>query len=158
MPPGTRGVLAGACLAPVATATALGLSPAMPDRPAPGPDGPTMQAGARGPAPDDPTIALGAPGTGAAGSTLPERLGPHRVVRELGRGGMGVVLLAHDARLQRDIAIQLLPADAGAADAVRERFLSEARTLATMNHPNIATIRRSGPHGSPMRSTTSAPH
>src|SRR6185295_13787609 len=65
---------------------------------------------------------------------------PYRVVRELGRGGMGLVLLAHDARLKRDIAIKLLPADAGAADVVREQLLSEARTLATMNHPNIATI------------------
>jgi predicted ATPase/predicted Ser/Thr protein kinase len=112
----------------------------MPEPSSPGPDEPALQSGARHPAPDDSTIGLGASGAGAAGSTIPERLGPYRVVRELGRGGMGVVLLAHDARLGRDIAIKLLPVDAGAADAVRERLLSEARALATMNHPNIATI------------------
>jgi serine/threonine-protein kinase PknK len=112
----------------------------MPEPSSPGPDEPTPQSGARHPTPDDSTIGLGASGTRAAGSTTPERLGPYRVVRELGRGGMGVVLLAHDQRLGRDIAIKLLRADAGAADPVRERLLSEARTLATMNHPNIATI------------------
>ncbi len=93
-----------------------------------------------GAAPDDATIAIGTPTPDAMPAPLPERLGPYRIIRELGRGGMGVVLLAHDARLERDIAIKLLPADRGSADGASERFLSEARTLATVNHPNIATI------------------
>jgi predicted ATPase len=83
--------------------------------------------------PDDPAILTGP-------SSRPARLGPYRVLREIGRGGMGVVLLARDERLERDIAIKLLPVQADTVGAVSERFLREARALATMNHPNVATI------------------
>ncbi|MGE5727242.1 MAG: serine/threonine-protein kinase [Gemmatimonas sp.] len=68
--------------------------------------------------------------------------GQYDIERELGRGGMGVVYLAHDVKLDRQIAIKVLPPLlAGSAD-VRERFLREARTAARLSHPNIVAIHR----------------
>ncbi|MHC5027490.1 MAG: protein kinase domain-containing protein [Planctomycetota bacterium] len=70
----------------------------------------------------------------------PAQIGPYRVIREIGRGGMGVVYLARDTRLERDVAIKALPPDL-ADDAGRlARFEREARLLASLNHPNVATI------------------
>ena len=67
-------------------------------------------------------------------------VGPYRVEREIGRGGMGVVYLAVDTRLDRDVAIKALPAEL-ASDAARlERFEREAKTLAQLSHPNLAGI------------------
>ena len=61
----------------------------------------------------------------------------YTIERELGRGGMGIVLLARDLRLERPVAIKVLPR-ARAADAThRQRFLREARTAAKLSHPNI---------------------
>ena len=69
-----------------------------------------------------------------------DSLGPYRVVSELGVGGMGEVYRARDAKLNRDVAIKILP-DAFAHDADRvARFSREAQTLASLNHPNIAQI------------------
>src|SRR5262245_15419147 len=68
------------------------------------------------------------------------RLGSYEITAQLGVGGMGEVYRATDANLGRDVAIKVLPA-AFAQDADRlARFEREARTLATLNHPNIATI------------------
>jgi dipeptidyl aminopeptidase/acylaminoacyl peptidase/predicted Ser/Thr protein kinase len=73
-------------------------------------------------------------------SDRPPTLGPYPVERELGRGGMGVVYLARDPRLERSVAIKVLP-DAFARDPERlARFEREARILASLNHPNIAGI------------------
>ncbi|NIV48240.1 MAG: serine/threonine protein kinase, partial [Gammaproteobacteria bacterium] len=59
-----------------------------------------------------------------------EQIGPYRIIREVGRGGMGVVYLAHDTRLDRDVAIKELP-EHFAQDPVRlERFEREAKALA----------------------------
>ncbi len=70
----------------------------------------------------------------------PEQIGGYRVDRELGRGGMGVVYLAHDSRLDRRVAIKALPEHL-AEDAERlARFEREARTLAQLNHPHVAGI------------------
>lgn len=67
-------------------------------------------------------------------------IGRYAVKRELGRGGMGVVYLAHDAELERDVAIKTLPGvDESNPDRLR-RFEREAKVLAAINHPNIATI------------------
>ncbi len=70
-----------------------------------------------------------------------ERLGPYRVIRELGRGGMGVVHLAErdDGQFQRRVAIKVVgTADAG--DPIYKRFLAERQILAGLDHPNIARL------------------
>ena len=68
------------------------------------------------------------------------RLGVFQVEEPIGAGGMGEVYRARDTRLGRDVAIKVIP-DARAADPERlTRFEREARVLASLNHPNIATI------------------
>jgi serine/threonine protein kinase len=68
------------------------------------------------------------------------KLGPYELAAEIGAGGMGVVYRARDTRLNRDVALKILP-EAFAADADRlARFQREARVLASLNHPNIAAI------------------
>ncbi|MGE0360055.1 MAG: protein kinase [Vicinamibacterales bacterium] len=68
------------------------------------------------------------------------RIGGYEIVSPLGAGGMGEVYRAHDSQLGRDVAVKTLPA-AFAADPERvARFEREARILATLNHPNIATL------------------
>jgi hypothetical protein len=69
-----------------------------------------------------------------------DRLGPYTVDRSIGRGGMGEVFKARDTRLNRDVAIKVLP-ELFAADPERlARFEREAQVLASLNHPNIAHI------------------
>jgi predicted Ser/Thr protein kinase len=67
--------------------------------------------------------------------------GEYSLQRELGRGGMGVVYLARDVQLDRDVAIKVLPTHLSHSDA-RERFLREARMAAGLSHPNIVPIHR----------------
>ena len=70
----------------------------------------------------------------------PESLGPYRILGKLGEGGMGEVYRARDTKLNRDVAIKILP-DVFAHDPDRvARFTREAQTLAALNHPNIAQI------------------
>jgi serine/threonine-protein kinase len=66
--------------------------------------------------------------------------GRYSLERELGRGGMGVVYLAREVRLDRPVAIKLLPPRMAADPKLRERFLSEARTAAKLSHPNVIPI------------------
>jgi len=68
------------------------------------------------------------------------QIGSFRIERELGRGAVGVVYLAHDTKLDRPVAIKSLPAEVMSNPKVRSRFSREARLLASLNHPNIATI------------------
>ena len=77
------------------------------------------------------------------------QIGPFRIERELGRGGMGVVYLAHDTKLDRPVAIKSLSADVAGNRDVLSRWEREARLLASLNHPNIATIHevREEPNG-----------
>src|SRR5580698_1220785 len=68
------------------------------------------------------------------------RLGPYEIVAAIGVGGMGEVYQAHDTKLGRDVAIKVLP-EAFAHDPDRlSRFQREAKMLAALNHPTIATI------------------
>src|SRR5687767_7676122 len=68
------------------------------------------------------------------------RLGPYEILAAIGAGGMGEVYRARDTKLDRDVAIKVLP-DAFAADPDRmARFEREAKTLASLNHPHIAAI------------------
>src|ERR1700688_4494808 len=68
------------------------------------------------------------------------KLGSYEVVAPIGAGGMGEVYQAHDTKLGRDVAIKVLP-EAFAHDPERlSRFQREAKMLASLNHPNIATI------------------
>src|SRR5262249_38546761 len=68
----------------------------------------------------------------------------YQLIRQIGRGGMGEVYLAHDARLERQVALKLLPPQF-TEDAERvQRFRQEARAVSTLNHPNIITIHEIG--------------
>ena len=68
--------------------------------------------------------------------------GQFTIERLLGRGGMGAVYLARELRLDRPVALKVLPPDLANEPAVRERFLREARTAALLSHPNIVPIYR----------------
>jgi serine/threonine-protein kinase len=83
----------------------------------------------------DPTNSFDSPAT-----VPPEQLGPFKIERELGRGAVGVVYLAHDTKLDRQVAIKSLPADVVSDYKVQKRWQREAKVLASLNHPNIATI------------------
>ena len=69
-----------------------------------------------------------------------DRIGAFDVLRELGRGGMGVVHLARDTRLDRLVAIKALPEELASDPGRLERFEREARALAGLNHTNVAGI------------------
>ena len=71
---------------------------------------------------------------------IDQTLGQYRIVEKIGAGGMGVVYRAWDERLERDVALKVLPAAALADEETRKRFRREALSLSKLNHPNIATI------------------
>ena len=67
-------------------------------------------------------------------------LSHYRILEQIGAGGMGVVFRAHDERLDRDVALKVLPPGTVAEMDARKRFHKEALTLSKLNHPNIATV------------------
>jgi hypothetical protein len=73
--------------------------------------------------------------------------GEYSLERELGRGGMGIVYLARDVQLDRDVAIKVLPTHLSHTAEARERFVREARTAAGLSHPHIVPIHRVGEAG-----------
>jgi len=75
------------------------------------------------------------------------RLGPYRVLRVIGKGGMGQVFAAHDARLKREVALKLMNPKIGTTNQTRKRFIEEARSMAAVHHDNVATIFEVGVHG-----------
>jgi serine/threonine protein kinase len=73
------------------------------------------------------------------------RLGPYQIIAPLGRGGMGEVYRARDTRLDRDVAIKVLPEGVAADPDRQRRFEQEARAVAALNHPHICQIHDVGP-------------
>lgn len=80
---------------------------------------------------------------------LDQRIGPYRVLRLLGSGGMGEVWLAEDTRLDRQVALKLLPALMAGNPDMALRLTREARAASRLNHPNILTIYDVSEHASP---------
>jgi Protein kinase domain len=80
---------------------------------------------------------------------LPERLSGHKILGEIGRGGMGRVLLAFDEALDRKVAIKVLGERFRNNPALRDRFMQEARAMAQLSHPNIVRIYNLGPPEEP---------
>ena len=68
------------------------------------------------------------------------KLGPHEILSLIGAGGMGEVYRARDTRLERIVAIKVLPAHLADNPELRERFEREAKTIASLNHPHICTL------------------
>src|SRR3954447_12546794 len=72
--------------------------------------------------------------------TPQQSIAHYRILSKLGEGGMGAVYRASDTKLNRDVAIKVLPATLAADAQYMARFEREAQTLALLNHPNIAAI------------------
>ncbi|HSE22284.1 MAG TPA: serine/threonine-protein kinase, partial [Pyrinomonadaceae bacterium] len=82
------------------------------------------------------------------------KIAQYRIVSKIGAGGMGEVYRAHDSRLNRDVAIKLLPAEFAHHEDRLRRFEQEARATSALNHPNILTVYDIGEHeGSPFMVT-----
>src|SRR5688572_28592997 len=86
--------------------------------------------------------ALGAQPQDDAATSLPPgtRIGDYEIRREIGRGGMGVVSLAHDVHLARPVALKSLPAQIAGDRRLVERLQREAQAAAAVSHPGIATV------------------
>jgi serine/threonine protein kinase len=69
-----------------------------------------------------------------------DKLGPYEILSQIGAGGMGEVYRARDARLGRDVALKILPAELADDTSRRQRFELEARAVAALNHPNIVAV------------------
>jgi len=68
------------------------------------------------------------------------KLGPYEIVAPLGAGGMGVVYRARDTRLERTVAIKILPTHLSSDPTLRQRFEHEAKTISSLNHPHICVL------------------
>src|SRR5713101_966177 len=76
-----------------------------------------------------------------------ERLGPYEVLSPIGAGGMGEVYRARDTRLERTVAIKVLPADLSASPEARQRFEREAKAVSQLSHPHICALYDVGREG-----------
>ena len=68
------------------------------------------------------------------------RLGPYRIVEAIGAGGMGEVYRARDTKLDRTVALKILPPELAKSEERRTRFLREAKAASAIDHPNVAHI------------------
>src|SRR3954447_25348857 len=87
------------------------------------------------------------PAEAAPAPPLPSRVGDYRVVREVGRGGMGVVYEAEQVSLGRRVALKVLPRQVAADPAALARFRREARAAAQLHHTNIVPVFEVGKDG-----------
>jgi serine/threonine protein kinase/tetratricopeptide (TPR) repeat protein len=78
--------------------------------------------------------------TDAGHDLIGRKIGSLEITEIIGRGGMGVVYLAHDTKLERPVAVKSIPVELQADSDARMRFRREAKLLASLNHPNIAVI------------------
>jgi len=69
-----------------------------------------------------------------------DKLGPYEIVGPLGTGGMGEVYRARDTRLERTVAIKILPGNISADPVAKQRFEREAKTISSLNHPHICVL------------------
>src|ERR1700682_1555393 len=72
--------------------------------------------------------------------TAGTKLGPYEIVSPLGAGGMGEVYRARDTRLDRDVAIKVLPANLSSDACLRQRLEREAKAISKLSHPHICTL------------------
>jgi serine/threonine-protein kinase len=90
----------------------------------------------------------------APGPTIKElsgRIGRYDILRPIGRGAMGMVYLAHDTILERDIALKVMVSQIADDPELNQRFIREAKAVAKMHHPNVVNVFDLGQHtdGSP---------
>jgi WD40 repeat protein/predicted Ser/Thr protein kinase len=78
--------------------------------------------------------------------TAGARLGPYEIVSPLGAGGMGEVYRARDTRLERDVAVKVLPAHLSSSEEMRQRFEREAKAISQLSHPHICALYDVGSH------------
>jgi serine/threonine protein kinase len=91
--------------------------------------------------------------------TAGSRLGPYEILAPIGSGGMGEVYKARDTRLERAVAVKVLPQRLSASPEARQRFEREARTISQLSHPHICAlydVGREGETESPSRSRSSS--
>jgi eukaryotic-like serine/threonine-protein kinase len=74
------------------------------------------------------------------GLTSGTKLGPYEIVSPLGAGGMGEVYRARDTRLERDVAVKVLPANLSSDPSLRQRLEREAKAVSKLSHPHICTL------------------
>jgi hypothetical protein len=86
------------------------------------------------------------------GQELSGRIGKYEIVRSIGKGAMGMVYLAHDTVLERDVALKVMVAQIADDPELIQRFAREAKAVAKMTHPNVVTVFDLGTHidGSPL--------
>jgi serine/threonine protein kinase len=83
---------------------------------------------------------------GAVSLSSGTKLGPYEIVSAVGVGGMGEVYRARDSRLDRTVAIKILPSHHSSDSGLRQRFEREGRTISKFSHPNICTLHDIGTH------------
>src|SRR5438874_8533434 len=86
-------------------------------------------------------------GAQTAPAALPTHLGRYQIRCELGRGGFGIVFLAYDPQLHREVALKVPRPDALVSAELRERFQQEARAAAGLDHPNLVPLYEAGEIG-----------
>jgi Leucine-rich repeat (LRR) protein/predicted Ser/Thr protein kinase len=105
---------------------------------------PTSSQGDAAPPPDDPLALVRSLLAPPQGPDEVGRLAGYRVLKLLGQGGMGLVLLAEDIELRRRVALKVMQPEQARNTAARERFLREARAMAAIKHDHVATIYQVG--------------